>query len=312
MPPALGGAYCRVWRPELACNTSRLTPERRRATRPPSGLDCPLHHPSGRDPTVPRTAGRTRNGRSPDGLGGGRASPASSGRCTSSIACIAWRPTGAIGVAKECSDALIGSQVRFLPRARGEIGEHGFGEGQRGLPAVPRRSPSREGHIATLWRVSLSGRRRHAPARTPFAPRPFLFRLKQTDTEIGGPARPPTQPITWTTASSPQTDGPGAAISRSRATTHEPALASNPALDRPAFVPRTTGRRREMTRTAGASNPQVRNQVRSSPQVARPGSRTLSRWRHVSKGPLSGRHVQQSPPARLLTDMSIRRPLNRH
>jgi len=105
LPPALGGAYCRVWRPELARNTSRLTPERRRATRPPSGLDCPLHHPSGRDPTVPRTAGRTRNGRSHDGLGGGRASPASSGRCTSSFACIAWRPTGAIGVAKECSDA---------------------------------------------------------------------------------------------------------------------------------------------------------------------------------------------------------------
>ena len=55
-------------------------------------------------------------------------------------------------------------------RARGEIGEHGFGEGQRGLPAVPRRSPSREGHIATLWRVSLSGRRRHAPAPYTFRP----------------------------------------------------------------------------------------------------------------------------------------------
>jgi hypothetical protein len=49
--------------------------------------------------------GRTKNGPSPDGLGGGRASPASSDRCTSSFACIAWMPKGAIGVAKECSDA---------------------------------------------------------------------------------------------------------------------------------------------------------------------------------------------------------------
>ena len=32
------------------------------------------------------------------------------------------------------------------------------------------------------------------------------------------------------------------------------------ALDSPAFVPRTTGRRQELTGTAGASNPQVRNQ----------------------------------------------------
>jgi len=104
-PPALGGHTAAYG--DLSWRAIRhvSTPERRRATRPPSGLDCPLHHPSGRDPTVPRTAGRTRNGRSPDGLGGGRASPASSGRCTSSFACIAWRPTGAIGVAKECSDA---------------------------------------------------------------------------------------------------------------------------------------------------------------------------------------------------------------
>ena len=105
LPPPWAEHTAAYGRPELACNTSRLKPERRRATRPPSGLDCPLHHPSGRDPTVPRTAGRTKNGRSPDGLGGGRASPASSGRCTSSFACIVWRPTGAIGVAKECSDA---------------------------------------------------------------------------------------------------------------------------------------------------------------------------------------------------------------
>jgi hypothetical protein len=49
---------------------------------------------------------------------------------------------------------------------------------------------------------------------------------------------------------------------------------------RPAFVPRTTGRRQETTGTAGASNPQVRNQIRPSPQVANPAPRTLSRWRH--------------------------------
>jgi hypothetical protein len=52
------------------------------------------------------------------------------------------------------------------------------------------------------------------------------------------------------------------------------------ALDRPAFVPRTTGRRQEMTGPAGASSPQVRNQIRPSPQVARSVPRTLSRWRH--------------------------------
>src|ERR671911_2234897 len=55
------------------------------------------------------------------------------------------------------------------------------------------------------------------------------------------------------------------------------------ALDRPAFVPRTTGRRQEMTGTAGASNPQVRNEIRPSPQVARSAPRTLSRWRHGFK-----------------------------
>ena len=58
------------------------------------------------------------------------------------------------------------------------------------------------------------------------------------------------------------------------------------ALDRPAFVPRTTGKRQEMTGTAGASNPQVRNRIRASPQVARSASRTLSRWRHGFESPL--------------------------
>jgi hypothetical protein len=49
---------------------------------------------------------------------------------------------------------------------------------------------------------------------------------------------------------------------------------------RPAFVPRTTGRRQEMTGTAEASNQQVRKQIRPSPQVARSAPRTLSGWRH--------------------------------
>jgi hypothetical protein len=35
-----------------------------------------------------------------------------------------------------------------------------------------------------------------------------------------------------------------------------------------------------MTGTAGASNPQVRKQIRPSPQVAGSAPRTLSRWRH--------------------------------
>jgi hypothetical protein len=49
---------------------------------------------------------------------------------------------------------------------------------------------------------------------------------------------------------------------------------------RPAFVPRTTGRRQETTRTVGASNPQVRSQIRVSSLVAKSAPRTLSRWRH--------------------------------
>jgi len=96
-PPPWAEHTAACGRPELASDTSRLTLERRRATEPPSGLDCPLHYPSGRDPTVPRTAGRTENGRSPDGSGIGRASPASFGGCTSSFTCFAWRPTGALG-----------------------------------------------------------------------------------------------------------------------------------------------------------------------------------------------------------------------
>src|SRR6266581_986775 len=51
-------------------------------------------------------------------------------------------------------------------------------------------------------------------------------------------------------------------------------------LVRPAFVPRTTGRRQETSRTAGAANPQVKKQIRVSSQLARSAPRTLSRWRH--------------------------------
>jgi len=50
---------------------------------------------------------------------------------------------------------------------------------------------------------------------------------------------------------------------------------------RPAFFRRTNGKRQEMTGTAGASNPQIRN--RASPQVAKSAPRTLSRWRHGFK-----------------------------
>jgi hypothetical protein len=64
---------------------------------------------------------------------------------------------------------------------------------------------------------------------------------------------------------------------------------------RPAFVPRTTGRRQEMTGTAGASNPQVRSQIQASPQVAMSAQRTLrhgfkSRWDYQEtrrSGPLT-------------------------
>jgi hypothetical protein len=96
-PPPAAEHTAAYGQPELACDTPRLPPERRRATGSPSGLDRPLDHPSGRDPTVPRTAGRTKNGRSPDGPGGGRDSPASCSRCTSSFTCFTRRPAGAIG-----------------------------------------------------------------------------------------------------------------------------------------------------------------------------------------------------------------------
>jgi hypothetical protein len=49
---------------------------------------------------------------------------------------------------------------------------------------------------------------------------------------------------------------------------------------RPAFVPRTTERRQEMTGTARASNPHVRRRIWVSSLVATSASRTLSRWRH--------------------------------
>jgi hypothetical protein len=60
----------------------------------------------------------------------------------------------------------------------------------------------------------------------------------------------------------------------------DPSLVSNRRHARPAFVPRATGRRQETSETARATNLQVRNRIRVSPQVAKPGSRTLSRWRH--------------------------------
>ena len=69
------------------------------------------------------------------------------------------------------------------------------------------------------------------------------------------------------------------------------------ALDRPAFVPRTTGRRQEMTGTAEASNPQVRNPIRPTPQVARSAPRTLSRWRRV-RIPLGGVSPNRWPGGR--------------
>jgi hypothetical protein len=98
LAPRLGRGFTAAYgQPELACDTPRLPPERRRATGSPSRLDLPLDHPSGRDPTIPRTAGRTKNGRSPEGSGGGRDSSASCRGCTSSFTCLAWRPTGAIG-----------------------------------------------------------------------------------------------------------------------------------------------------------------------------------------------------------------------
>ena len=65
-------------RPESACDTSRLTLEHRRATDLP-GTRLPPPSSEERDQTVPRTAGRTEDGRSPDGSSIGRASPAPGG-----------------------------------------------------------------------------------------------------------------------------------------------------------------------------------------------------------------------------------------
>ena len=123
LPPAEGGSFTAAYgQPELARDTPRLPPERRRATGSPSGLDRPLDHPSGRDPTVPRTAGRTKNGRSPDGSGGGPDSSASCRGCTSSFACLAWGPTGAIdspGLLIAIAFASSASELPVLPRVVG-------------------------------------------------------------------------------------------------------------------------------------------------------------------------------------------------
>src|SRR5215211_3637400 len=77
-----------------------------------------------------------------------------------------------------------------------------------------------------------------------------------------------------------------AAISCSRATTTTSRWPQIAALDRPAFVPRTTGRRQEMTATPEVSNPEVRNQIRPSPQVARSAAGTLSRVETRVRTPL--------------------------
>jgi hypothetical protein len=111
-PPPTAEHTAAYGQPELACDTPRLPPERRRATGSTSGLDRALNYPSGRDPTVPRTAGRTNNGRSPDGSGGGRDSSASCRGCTSSFTCFAWRPTGAIGHARPVPRAPRGHWFR--------------------------------------------------------------------------------------------------------------------------------------------------------------------------------------------------------
>jgi hypothetical protein len=94
--------------------------------------------------------------------------------------------------------------------------------------------------------------------------------------------RPPALPIPTRGAPHPPPSNRRSARagSRSRATTTTRRWPQIAALDRPAFVPRTTGRRQEMTGTAGASNAQVRNQIGPSPQVARSAPKTLPRWRH--------------------------------
>jgi hypothetical protein len=58
-------------------------------------------------------------------------------------------------------------------------------------------------------------------------------------------------------------------------------------LVRPAFVPHSSRERpgdvRKRAGTAEATNPQVRDRIGASSQVAQPGPRTLSRWRHGFK-----------------------------
>ena len=144
--------------------------------------------------------------------------------------------------------------------------------------------------VVHLLHLEANRRNRHAPACTIFGPPAPSYPLKRRTAvpcpkqtavhETVTPASPPHPahqvedrflPLKQTV--------PWVVISRSRATTTtRVGLRSRP--DRPAFVPRTTGRRQEMTGTAGASNPQVRNQIRPSPQAARSPPRTLSRWRH--------------------------------
>jgi hypothetical protein len=63
---------------------------------------------------------------------------------------------------------------------------------------------------------------------------------------------------------------------------------------RPAFVPRTTGRRQEKS-GAGASNPQVRSRARALPQVAKSAPRTVSRWRHGFKSRWDYQHGNPRP-----------------
>jgi hypothetical protein len=85
------------------------------------------------------------------------------------------------------------------------------------------------------------------------------------------------------TASSPSNRRSGCSHLALSCDDHEPRWAQVAASNRPAFVPRTTGRGQEMTGTTGASNPHVRKQIRPSPQLERSAPRTLSRWRHGFK-----------------------------
>jgi hypothetical protein len=174
-PPPTAEHTAAYGQPELACDTPRLPPERRRATGSPSGLDRPLDHPSGRDPTVPRTAGRTENGRSPDGSGGGRDSSASCRGCTSSFTCLAWRPRGAIGTA---------GLYHFRPPGDGSPWRDKAGHDR----SVPRRRPSpREG-----GRRALRGSRRWFPFRTGLpGPPPRRDRDSSSAAKLRSPPRSP-------------------------------------------------------------------------------------------------------------------------